>query len=132
MGNTRALMNHLQEGAGLSDLVDGEDLRAMLLHLDENPGTLDEARMVPDERLDRQWPDRNWVESPCIDPVEPEVRFEHPLGMDHPPERRQFGPPRVAPGVPEGFDFELARLDFNRRCNTEFRPYTTTYPAHPR
>ena len=122
VGNTRALMNHLQEGAGLSDLVDGEDLRAMLLPLDENPGTLDEARMVPDERLDGQWPDRNWVESPCIDPVEPEVRFEHPLGMDHPPERRQFGPPRAAPGVPEDFAFERARRYFNWRCNTEFRP----------
>ena len=84
----------------------------MLLPLDENPGTLDEARMVPDERLDRQWPDRNWVESPCIDPVEPEVRFEHPLGMDKPPERRQFGPPRAAPGVPEGFDFETATREF--------------------
>ena len=124
VGNTRALMNHLQEGAGLSGLVDGEDLRAMLLHLDENPGTLDEARMVPDERLDGQWPDRNWVEGGCIDPVEPEVRFEHPLGMENPPERRQFGPPRAAPGVPEGFDFERARLDFNLRCDTEFRPYT--------
>ena len=122
VGNTRALANRLQEGAGLSGLVDGEDLRAMLLHLDENPGTLDEARMVPDERLDRQWPDRNWVEGGCIDPVEPEVRFEHPLGMDHPPERRQFGPPRAAPGVPEGFDFERARLDFNRRRDIEFRP----------
>ena len=122
VGNTRALMNHLQEGAGLSDLVDGEDLRAMLLHLDESPETLGDARMVPDERLDRQWPDRHWTERGYIDPVEPEVRFEHPLGMDHPPERRQFGPPRVAPGVPEGFDFELTRRYFNRRCNTEFRP----------
>ena len=123
VGNTRALMNHLQEGAGLSDLVDGEDLRAMLLPLDESPETLGDARMVPDGRLDGQWDNTNWVERGCIDPVEPEVRFEHPLGMDHPPERRQFGPPRAAPGVPEGFNFERARLDFNRRRDTEFRPY---------
>ena len=125
VGNTRALMNHLQEGAGLSDLVDGEDLRAMLLHLDENPGTLDEARMVPDERLDRQWPDRNWVESPCIDPVEPEVRFEHPLGLGNSSERMDIGQHGAAPGIPEDYDFELARFDFNRRYETEFRPYAT-------
>ena len=127
VGNTRALMNHLQEGAGLSDLVDGEDLRAMLLHLDESPETLGDARMVPDERLDRQWPDRHWTERGCIDPVEIEVRFEHPLGMDHPPERRQFGPPRAAPDIPEDYDFEWATLDFNRRCNTEFP--TNAMPA---
>ena len=118
-GDARALMNHLEDGAGLSDVVDTEDMSAML-HLDENPGTLDEARMVPDERLDRQWPDRNWVEGGCIDPVEIEVRFEHPLGMENPPERRQFGPPRAAPGVPERFDFELERYKFNLRCYTEF------------
>ena len=81
------------------------------------------ARMVPDERLDGQWPDRNWIERGYIDhPVEPEVRYEHLLGMDHPPERRQFRPPRAAPDIPEDYDFELARLEFNGRCKTGFRP----------
>ena len=124
VGDAGALMNHLEDGAGLSDLVDGEDMRAMLLHLDESPGTLDEARMVPDELLDGQWPDRNWVERGCIDPVEPEVRYEHPLGMDNPPERMDIAPLRAAPGIPEDFDFERASNYFNRRCDTVFRPNT--------
>ena len=123
VGNTRALMNHLQEGAGLSDLVDGEDLRAMLLHLDESPGTLGDARMVPDELLDGQWDETNWVERGCIDPVEPEVRFEHPLGLGNSSERMDIGQHGAAPGIPEDYDFELARLDFNRHCDTEFGPY---------
>ena len=105
VGNTRALMNHLQEGAGLSDLVDGEDLRAMLLHLDESPETLGDARMVPDERLDRQWPDRHWTERGCIDPVEIEVRFEHLLGPGTLPERMNIRQHRAALGVD---DFDMA------------------------
>ena len=118
-GDARALMNHLQEGAGLSDLVGAEDMSAML-HLDESPGTLDEARMVPDERLDGQWPDRNWVERGCIDPVEPEVRYEHLLGPGNSPERRQFEQHGAAPGIPEDFNFERARFDFNWRGDTVF------------
>ena len=121
VGNTRALMNHLQEGAGLSGLVDGEDLRAMLLHLDESPETLGDARMVPDGRLDGQWDNTNWVERGCIDPVEIEVRYEHLLGEDNPSERMVIAPPRVAPGIPEGFDFEWARHDFNWHLETDFR-----------
>ena len=106
-------MNRLQEGAGLSDVVDAEDLRAML-HLDENPETLGEAKMVPDELFDGQWfdDDTNWVERGRIDPVEIEVRFEHPLGMDNPPERMNIGQHRAAPGVPEDFDYETAKREF--------------------
>ena len=124
VGNTRALMNHLQEGGGLSDLVDAEDLRA-ILPLDESPGTLDEARVVPDERVAGQWDETNWVERGYIDPVEPDVRYEHLLGPGTQPDRRQFEQHGAAPGVPEDYDFERARIDFNRRYETEFRPYAT-------
>ena len=125
VGDAGALANRLQEGAGLSDVVDAEELRA-ILRLDESPETLDEARLVPDEVVDSQMldDDGNWVERVCIDPVEPEVRFEHPLGMDRVPERMDIGQHRAAPGIPEDFDFERARTEFNRRCDTEFRPHT--------
>ena len=127
VGDTGALANRLQEGAGLSDVVDAEDLRAML-GLDEGPETLDEARLVPDEVVDSQMldDDAHWVERVCIDPVESEVRYEHPLGMDRVPERMDIGQHRAAPGVPEDFDFERARIDFNRRYDIEFRPNAAT------
>ena len=127
VGDTGALANRLQEGAGLSDVVDAEDLRAML-GLDESPETLDEARLVPDEVVDSQVldDDGNWVERVCIDPVEPEVRFEHLLGMDRVPERMDIGQHRAAPGVPEDFDFERARTDFDRRRDLMFRPNAAT------
>ena len=123
VGDTGALANRLQEGAGLSDVVDAEDLRAML-GLDESPETLDEARLVPDEVVDSQMldDDAHWVERVCIDPVEPEVRYEHPLGMENLPERMDIGQHRAAPGVPEDYDFELARLESNLLCDDEFRP----------
>ena len=110
------------------------------------------SRMVPDERLDGQWPDRNWIERGYIDhpveidyfvPVEPEVRYEHLLGpWTMCPTRPTGGiaPPRAAPDIPEDYDFELARLDFNSRLETEFRPsplqtlirHIQKCPAHPR
>ena len=125
VGDTGALANRLQEGAGLSDVVDAEDLRAML-GLDEGPETLDEARLVPDEVVDSQMldDDAHWVERVCIDPVESEVRYEHPLGMDRVPERMDIGQHRAAPGVPEDFDFEQARRIINLLCDDEFRPNT--------
>ena len=125
VGDTRALMNHLQEGDGLSDLVDGEDLRAMLLQLDESPETLGDARMVPDGLLDGQWDNTNWVERGYIDPVEPDVRYEHLLGPGTQPDRRQFEQHGAAPGIPEDYDFERARIDVNQRLETEFRAYAT-------
>ena len=127
VGDTGALANRLQEGAGLSDVVDAEDLRAML-GLDESPETLDEARLVPDEVVDSQMldDDGNWVERGYIDPVEPEVRYEHLLGMDRVPERMDIGQHRAAPGVPEDFDFERARTDFDRRRDLIFRPTAAT------
>ena len=136
VGNTRALMNHLQEGAGLSDLVDAEDLRAMLLPLDENPGTLDEARVVPDELLDGQWPDRNWVERGCIVPVEPEVRFEHRSAWTIRPggwtSRRPVPPPasrRTSISSWRGStSTTAAALNFARNPY----PAQPKYPAHPR
>ena len=126
VGDAGALANRLQEGAGLSDVVDAEDLRAML-GLDESPETLDETRLVPDEVVDSQVldDDGNWVERVCIDPVEPEVRYEHPLGMDRVPEGMDIGQRRAAPGIPEDFDFERARTDFNWRLETKFRPDAT-------
>ena len=186
VGDAGALANRLQEGAGLGDVVDAEDLRAML-GLDEGPETLDEARLVPDEVVDSQMldDDAHWVERVCIDPVEPEVRYEHLLGPSNPsdppdwrqfeqqvagpgsspdlPDRRQFeqqvtgpgsspdppdwrqfeqqvtgpgsspDPPDwrqfeqqvTAPGIPKDYDFELARIDFNRRYETEFRANAT-------
>ena len=127
VGDAGALANRLQEGAGLGDVVDAEDLRA-ILRLDEGPETLDEARLVPDEVVDSQMldDDAHWVERVCIDPVESEVRYEHPLGMDRVPERMDSGQHRAAPGVPEDFDFERARIDFNRRYDIEFRPTAAT------
>ena len=116
VGDARALANRLQEGAGLSDLVEAQDMSA-ILHLDESPGTLDEARMVPDERLDGQWDNTNWVERGYIVPVEPEVRYEHLLGMDNPPERMDIGQHGAAPGIPEDFDFDRASHYFNWRCD---------------
>ena len=129
VGDTGALANRLQEGAGLGDVVDAEDLRAML-GLDEGPETLDEARLVPDEVVDSQMldDDGNWVERVCIDPVEPEVRYEHLLGPGNPPnppDRRQFEQHGAALGIPEDFDFERARTDFNWRLETKFRPDAT-------
>ena len=109
VGDTGALANRLQEGAGLSDVVDAENLRAML-GLDESPETLDEARLVPDEVVDSQvldddanWVDTHWVERVCIDPVEPEVRYEHLLGPSNPsdpPDWRQFEQQVTGPGSP--------------------------------
>ena len=134
VGDTGALANRLQEGAGLSDVVDAEDLRAML-GLDEGPETLDEARLVPDEVVDSQVldDDAHWVERVCIDPVEPEVRYEHLLGMDRVPERMDIGQHGAAPGIPEDFDFELARHEFNLLCDDEFGPNaiagTSTIPG---
>ena len=129
VGDAGALANRLQEGAGLSDVVDAEDLRAML-GLDESPETLDEARLVPDEVVDSQMldDDGNWVERGYIDPVEPEVHYEHLLGpgsSPDPPDRRQFEQHGAALGIPEDYDFELARIDFNRRYETEFRANAT-------
>ena len=127
VGDAGALANRLQEGAGLSDVVDAENLRTVL-GLGEGPETVDEARLVPDEVVDSQMldDDGNWVERVCIEPVEIEVRFEHPLGMDKRPERMDSGQHRAAPGVPEDFDFERARIDFNRRYDIEFRPNAAT------
>ena len=125
VGDTGALANRLQEGAGLSDVVDAENLR-MSLGLGEGPETVDEARLVPDEVVDSQMldDDGNWVERVCIEPVEIEVRYEHPLGMDRVPERMDSGQHRAAPGVPEDYDFERARRKINSLCNDEFRPNT--------
>ena len=129
VGDAGSLANRLQEGAGLSDVVDAEDLRAML-GLDEGPETLDEARLVPDEVVDSQMldDDGNWVERGYIDPVEPEVHYEHLLGpgsSPDPPDWRQFEQHGAALGIPEDYDFELARIDFNRRYETEFRANAT-------
>ena len=122
VGDAGSLANRLQEGAGLSDVVDAEDLR-MSLGLGEGPETVDEARLVPDELVDSQVldDDGNWVERVCIDPVEPEVRFEHPLGMDNLPEGMDLGQHRAAPGIPKGYDFDVGRFEFDLRCDTEFR-----------
>ena len=116
MGDAGSLANRLQEGARLSDVVDAEDLRA-ILGLDEGPETLDEARLVPDELVDSQVldDDAHWVERVCIDPVEIEVRFEHPLGMDKPPERMKIGQHRPDLKIPEDFDFQRATDNFHNR-----------------
>ena len=123
VGDAGSLANRLQEGAGLSDVVDAENLR-MSLGLGEGPETVDEARLVPDELVDSQVldDDGNWVERGYIDPVEIEVRFEHPLGMEKPPpERMNSGQHRAVPGIPEGYDFDVGRFAFDLRCDTEFR-----------
>ena len=107
----------------VDELEDGSHLNSV----DDTVVTPSPARMVPDERLDGQWPDRNWIERGYIDhPVEPEVRYEHLLGMDNPPEQMNIAPPRAAPDIPEDYDFELTRLEFNSRLETEFG--TNTVP----
>ena len=127
VGDAGALANRLQEGAGLSDVVDAENLRTVL-GLGEGPETVDEARLVPDEVVDSQMldDDGNWVERVCIEPVEIEVRYEHPLGMENLPERMNSGQHGAAPGIPKDFDFERARIDFNWRLETKFRPADAT------
>ena len=102
VGDAGSLANRLQDGAGLSDVVDAEDLRTVL-GLGEGPESVDEARLVPDELVDSRMldDDGNWVERVCIDPVEIEVRFEHPLGMEKPPpERMKIGQPPPRPQNP--------------------------------
>ena len=126
VGDAGSLANRLQDGAGLSDVVDAEDLRTVL-GLGEGPETVDEARLVPDEVVDSKMldDDGNWVERVCIDPVEIEVRFEHPLGMEKPSEGMDIGQRRAAAGIPKDYDFERARIDFNWRLETKFRPDAT-------
>ena len=115
VGDAGSLANRLQDGAGLSDVVDAEDLRTVL-GLGEGPETVDEARLVPDELVDSRMldDDGNWVERVCIDPVEIEVRFEHPLGMEKPPpERMKIGQPPPDLEIPVDFDFERAADNFD-------------------
>ena len=115
VGDAGRLANRLQDGAGLSDVVDAENLRT-ILGLGEGPETLDEARLVPDELVDSQVLDDNasLIDSVFSDPV----RTIEDSGSSP---RLDMGQHRTDLGLPVDFDHEQALQDFYQHYLERFR-----------
>ena len=123
VGDATALMNRLQEGAGLTGVVETEDLRT-ILYIDESPELLSEplvmnaGDLVDGQVLDD---DRNWVESVFSDPMWTAEYFENPRGVDSSLEPLDMGQHRLDLGLPEDFDYETAHREFFDYYLEQFR-----------
>ena len=122
VGDAGALANRLQEGAGLSDVVDAEDLRA-ILRLDESPETLGETRLIPDEMIGGQWLDQNgdWVENVGDDAALTTEDFENVGSLENTFESVDMRQHRLDLGLPEDFDYKTANKEFFDNYVTRFR-----------